>query len=74
MEDDVSPESQAVTSADAHGRGHLRLGMDSFASDSGHASISDVVGSDVDPPRPVKQPMVWVDLEMTGKDSSRTHV
>lgn len=63
---DASQGGQAVTSANAHGRDHPLAGMDNFASDSAHASTSEVVSSDVDPPRPVKQPMVWVDLEMTG--------
>lgn len=68
MDDDTSSDRQGVTSADAHGRQHLGVAMDNSASDSAHANVSDTVSSDVDPPRPVKQPMVWVDLEMTGLD------
>eukprot|EP00892_Ulva_mutabilis_P010731 jgi/Ulvmu1/802/UM010_0176.1 len=65
---DASPGGQALTPANAYGREHPLAGMDNFAGDSAHASISEVVSSDADPPRPVKQPMVWVDLEMTGLD------
>ena len=66
-EDDTSPVEQALTSVNAYGREHPLEGMENFADEPAHATISDEFSADVDPPRPVKQPMVWVDLEMTGK-------